>query len=463
MKYLLRISIIISIYIYNAGHLKSQFSCYEGFIEQASHAQKENNIQEAIISYQGIILRCPSSTSEQKKYALQMIENVFASNKDSLEKINTTLEKAIIEVRNAAAKSNTLSIQREIETIKTKALSNSFNSLNENNPDDKLTLAYYSKTWLDQINSPTLHNEQVFAQAIYHKYSSDTTAINEDQQTNTLDTSIVNNIRIMERLSGISNDFERLNNNQINIYTKTEQFVNKITTPSYIYDMDIDNESGILYFVTRQGSLYKVNLKSAKTDSIKISDFPLFNVKVNKQNANYLVNVGYKHLELFDDKINKKIVIETTLKLVDFHYLYNKDQVLIADNKNIYEYSFDGDKIDQKEFAKEIKHIVIDNLEKYRLLSFHDNSVALYNSKNELLVSIENSETIESISFEEDNSHFHINFQNNYFLKYPTPDSFYAELLTIKPALSTKLKDKYFIEDIVLSDELKTYLQKANN
>lgn len=464
MNNLIKLFVITFLFIGLSLETKSQQSCYEGFVSQAKIAEDKNDIKQAVISYQGIILRCPTSSNEERKFALEMIEKIFAKNSETLEMNARTLQKNNADLNEQALISKQISIQREIETIKTKALSNSFNSQNEDGIEEKLILSFYSKYWLDQINNETLHSDQAFSDAIMNKFSTinSNKSISEiESQEKAVDFNFGENIRSMDFLEKEDTRIHRLNNNQISLFNTQAKTEKRLTLDGYIYDITHGQNFEKYYAVTRKGTLYTFNV-NGMIDSMSVSSLPLFDLKVNDLNGYYLINVGNKRLHLFDNESTIVRQFSPEDQIINYHFLSGNNTILIAYNKSIHSFDYSGNLNSKLSTDEPIVNFELDKVGLYKLVSFADNSVSLYNMKDEELASIANTKPIQSIYFTDDNTHFVIEFANTEIKQYPSPEYLYNQLLKSPPELSVALKEKYFIDDVVLSENLKQYLAQEN-
>lgn len=150
--------------------LQAQDNCFQSLKTQGNTALNKDDYSTAIQSFQSIIRNCDKATQAQRSEALSLLNNAYDLNKAALE---ASVQKA--EAKATEAKKNEEDAirqreEKEVEAINARSSKIAFHASEETNRLDKLTLAYYSKKWMSNIDTISQSSSAAFGDAVQENY-----------------------------------------------------------------------------------------------------------------------------------------------------------------------------------------------------------------------------------------------------------------------------------------------------
>ena len=157
--------------------LIAQDNCFQSLKNQGNIALKKSDYATAIQSFQSIIRNCDKATQTQRKEALSLLNDAYDFNqaalKASVERAETKAaeaEKNELEAKKNAVEANAERQKKEVEAINARSSKIAFHASEESDNLAKLTLAYYSKKWLANIDTFSQSSNTAFGEAIEKNY-----------------------------------------------------------------------------------------------------------------------------------------------------------------------------------------------------------------------------------------------------------------------------------------------------
>jgi len=157
--------------------LLAQDFCYYPLKKQGIAALERSDFRESIKSFQSILKNCNQLSQSQREEILTLLNEAF---RESTSALKEAVKIAQIKEREAKEKAR-IAIEKEKEAnaslekekiafTKSRASKVAFHAIAEENTEDELTLAYYSKKWLEEIDTIDQTSEMAFGEATLSSY-----------------------------------------------------------------------------------------------------------------------------------------------------------------------------------------------------------------------------------------------------------------------------------------------------
>jgi len=150
--------------------ISAQDNCFQSFKIQGNIALSKNDYPTAIQSFQSIIRNCDKASPSQRDEALSLLNKSYDLNELVLKESIAKAEEKAREAERREVEANMEREAKEREAINAQSSRIAYHASEETDHLDKLTLAYYSKKWLADIDTISQSSNAAFGDAVQENY-----------------------------------------------------------------------------------------------------------------------------------------------------------------------------------------------------------------------------------------------------------------------------------------------------
>ena len=389
--------LLIIVFFLLTGGLSAQDNCFQTLKKQGKAAIKQNKYASAIQSFQSIIRNCDKATQSERSEALTLLNSAYDLNEQALKASISIAEEKTKEAEKArdfaqiSEKRAILERQaKEVEAINAKSSKIAFHASEEIDKQVKLALAYYSKKWLNDIDTTSQSSTAAFGDAVQENY-------------------------------------RRIDRSQKNFVNAATVLNNDILVKAVAGEITVNSPDEIKSFIAHQDHILSMTrfkngfITTSKDNSAKYweaDDTPIFNLVGHKDDINGVaISLDQSTILTYSKDNTARIwndqgqfiamLTEHTGSILDAIFSSDGQYIITrSQNKEVGLWNISGDLITNKTHDAFVYDIAVSNDNDLIISTTADGQIHLWNIKGEVKTKKAHDNAVFAIKIAADSQHF---------------------------------------------------------